>query len=833
MKEYQIRYELDGGVSNNPVSYTEHDEIRLKAPLREGYRFGGWQGSPSLIKKGSRGDRVLSAKWIKADVIDGTAPRKSLNHGCDDGLTHADSRLPVSAPACKGSRGENIYTVKTVYTDIRIDGEKDPAYDYGIHLRSDVSTHPEYYADKDTGFDAYIVRGQDGRAYFFIEVTDPDVIAPDEMWKKNPHRCDGIHLYTDYQTLVIGADPTLKKVRGLGLAVADNCRVVLTEKGYNVEFCLKNSAGTFNDGDLMSFAFFMCDCVSYESLEAHKKHNLRISSALTGNEKYVAPDSTKNDVFAFSEASATGKKLINERDGLVRTDDIISDVISGSRRTAIVYGKDSSAHTVTVLRRLADYLNSFCMPISLITEESPRRCEFDTEILIGVTEDGKNSELVEMTPYNGYGFKIADNSMHLVGWREEAFDKAAGLMLSAFEYVRAGGKSADIDSLFIGETGSVPCKNIPRIDGFVTVTDAGDGAYCIVVKPASAEVYEDYMSRLTESGFELYATNKMNTLMCHTYFDDTAVVTVTYDTNAENGNDLRIVVEPRVMTALPSTDVDEYTPKCQSSITQICPNRMTYIVKLDNGEFIIADSGQNKQVKYIYEELMRLSDDGKPVIALWTFSHFHQDHNGGFIEFVQNEEYMKNVKVKAVLYNTPEYQLISIASALDKRNMAKWESLLDRHGIQRYQARTGQRYRFANAEIKVIYTYEDLMPFFVYRDRTNPTSIVYVLTVEGQRLVITGDCCGEASRLMVARYGDTLKSDFVQLPHHGRGDGGTSPLFYEKVNADYIIWPGEPERLSSAEREALTKVKEYFVMCEGTVTLALPYRGKEDIIYHE
>ena len=133
--------------------------------------------------------------------------------------------------------------------------------------------------------------------------------------------------------------------------------------------------------------------------------------------------------------------------------------------------------------------------------------------------------------------------------------------------------------------------------------------------------------------------------------------------------------------------------------------------------------------------------------------------------------------------------------------------------------------RVANAELRVLYTYEDLMPFFVYRDRSNPSSFVYRLTVDGQSFIITGDCCGEASKLMVARYGDTLKADFVQLPHHGRGDGGTSPAFYEKVDADYIIWPGEPERLSPAEREALTKVKQYFVMCEGTVTLEIPYKG--------
>ena len=829
MKKYKITYELDGGIGHNPAEYTENEKVVLSAPIRPGYRFMGWQGAPSVIPEGSRGDRVLTAKWARINASAQLPIRRSVNFGCDDGIGHTAEPTPLSIPDRKGSRGEDIYTVKTVYTDIAVDGIKDAAYDYGLHFRSDVSTDPEYYADKDTGFDVYVIRGQDGCAYLFFEVTDPSVMAPDELWKKNIYRCDGIHIYSDLHGVIMGADPSCKKLRGTN---SNNCAVVLTEKGYNIELRLQNTAGFFNNGDILSYSFFMCDLVRFEGMDDYKKNNIRLSSALSGRDKYVSPKLDQNDVFTFSTESATGRELTDEYAGLEPTGDLIADIVSGARRTAIVYGNDSSAYTVTALRGLARYLNSFCAPISVIREDDERRREFSAEIIVGVTADGKNRDVIEATPYNGYGMSIDPDSLHLVGWREEALDKAIGLLVSAIDRVTVGGKTADMDSLYVGEFSSIPGASVPKINDFVTVTDAGDGAYCVLVKPVSAEQYEEYKARLAEKGFKLHASNKIGSLLCGTYYDDTAVITLTYDENPANGNDMRIVVEPIAMTALPSAEVKDYTPVCKSSITQIKPNRMTYIIKLDNGEFIIADSGQNRQYTYIYDELMRLSDDGKPVIALWTFSHFHQDHNGGFVEFVQNEEYMKNVTVKAVLYNTPEYQLISLASNLDKKNMAIWESLLDRHGIVRYQTRTGQKYRFANAEIEVLYTYEDLMPFFIYKDRSNPSSFVYRLTVDGQSLIITGDCCAEASSLMVARYGDELKADFVQLPHHGHGDGGTDPMFYEKVNADYIIWPGEPERLSPAEAGAIKKVKEYFVMCEGTVTLALPYKGEEDIIYH-
>ena len=68
-----------------------------------------------------------------------------------------------------GGRGQAVYTVKTAYTDIVIDGKKDPVYDYGIHLSGLIvpAEYREYYKDRPTNVEVYMVRGQDGRLYIF------------------------------------------------------------------------------------------------------------------------------------------------------------------------------------------------------------------------------------------------------------------------------------------------------------------------------------------------------------------------------------------------------------------------------------------------------------------------------------------------------------------------------------------------------------------------------------------------------------------------------------------------------------------------------------------
>ena len=67
---YSISYELDGGTADNPVSYTEQDEIVLHNPIKSGYTFIGWTYAgvtePELyvkIEKGSSGDKTFVAHY--------------------------------------------------------------------------------------------------------------------------------------------------------------------------------------------------------------------------------------------------------------------------------------------------------------------------------------------------------------------------------------------------------------------------------------------------------------------------------------------------------------------------------------------------------------------------------------------------------------------------------------------------------------------------------------------------------------------------------------------------------------------------------------------------
>ena len=154
---------------------------------------------------------------------------------------------------------------------------------------------------------------------------------------------------------------------------------------------------------------------------------------------------------------------------------------------------------------------------------------------------------------------------------------------------------------------------------------------------------------------------------------------------------------------------------------------------------------------------------------------------------------------------------------------------LTEKGTTFYRARTGQKYYFGDAEIEILWTFEDIAPHNIFlNDRSNPTCIGFTVTIAGQKLMITGDSSTEELKVAAIRYGDYLKSDLVQLSHHGYGDGTVPHKFYKLVDATYVFNSGLGVSYGSAEREVVNNAEFYFLREKlGTCIITLPYDGGE------
>jgi hypothetical protein len=103
---------------------------------------------------------------------------------------------------------------------------------------------------------------------------------------------------------------------------------------------------------------------------------------------------------------------------------------------------------------------------------------------------------------------------------------------------------------------------------------------------------------------------------------------------------------------------------------------------------------------------------------------------------------------------------------------------------------TGQRYYFANLEIEVVTTYEDLNPHRINNQNDTNTVLRFTFTnngAESYEMMWLGDANRYQSRFMCAMYGDNLKADLVQVAHHG--NVGCENDLYNEINANAVYFP--------------------------------------------
>ena len=99
---------------------------------------------------------------------------------------------------------------------------------------------------------------------------------------------------------------------------------------------------------------------------------------------------------------------------------------------------------------------------------------------------------------------------------------------------------------------------------------------------------------------------------------------------------------------------------------------------------------------------------------------------------------------------------------------------------------TGQELVLGDMTVEVLYTPADLRQGDL--NDYNDASLVMRLSVNGKTLLMTGDAATATWKLLASKYGSFLKSDYLQVPHHGAAGGGTVAA-YDLIDPDVLYWP--------------------------------------------
>ena len=229
---------------------------------------------------------------------------------------------------------------------------------------------------------------------------------------------------------------------------------------------------------------------------------------------------------------------------------------------------------------------------------------------------------------------------------------------------------------------------------------------------------------------------------------------------------------------------------------------LSYVIRLSDGRFIIFDGGWNFEPdrNRLFECLKEGSPDEKPVIAAWILTHPHGDHYLCFLGFM--EQYGDQVVIEKFLFNFPEFDDIEHYPKLKDPNAMQKEiapyqiipkvlAQVEKLGVPVYTPRTGQRYRIGDADCEILSCMDETIHC---SEKINALSLVIRMELGGQVILWTTDASFSFARIP-QRYGDYLKADILQIPHHGFqcGDAEEEIMGYDLISPKVCFMPVSDE----------------------------------------
>ena len=382
----------------------------------------------------------------------------------------------------------------------------------------------------------------------------------------------------------------------------------------------------------------------------------------------------------------------------------------------------------------------------------------------------------------------------------------------------------------------ISCPSGEHLGDFI----CSDDCFVRVIKVDGREVFDEFIENLTHNGdFKLYFTNKMDGNIFYTFKAPFGMLHTYY---TDYSSTVRLVFDSLESSILAPKEDNEYVKVCDPSLTvmsldykRMLPGAaygMSYVFTLSDGSYVIYDGGLSGDADHLIEflESNNKRQDGKVIVAAWIITHSHDDHYECLKTVL--EQFSDKINIEKFVFNEAREEYFKDGKGFDGFLTTNIYKLANGkyNNLKYVRLHTGQRMTVRDCVIEAFLTHEDLYPSVIVG--MNSTSLVTKVYLGGQTFMFLADEEGESDNILPKMYSDSLKSDFVQVTHHGYG-GGTDEL-YDLISPQYAMWPtaryffnlvkdGKWEKAHSIYLLETVKVKEAFIAEGGHKTLILPY----------
>lgn len=489
------------------------------------------------------------------------------------------------------------------------------------------------------------------------------------------------------------------------------------------------------------------------------------------------------------------------------------------------------------------------------------------EILVGATSHPESAEVMASIGYGDYAVRAVGNKIVVFSYTDVGYEEAVKKFTSL---LRAGINKADDGSVTltlaaedVNIVGTVEkmTATLPHYSGgrVVTVSNAGDGCYCVVIGETNEGEYKSYLTALAEDGYKTHCSNELAGNLFST------LCTADYTVNAgfyKNSEEVRIIIEPFTENTLPlaKTDIKAVTTPQLTMIgldnligTEYQKNGLCLIYRLADGSFVIIDGGHSEDATVVAADIISAlreqskeyaKSDAEIRIAAWIITHPHSDHFGAFVKGYGQFTKFKVDRVFANFWDEGTFH--AFQNAKDTFATGKYTtysqtpSVAEKLGAEYIVPHVGQVWWLGGTRFEFLYTLESFLPHST--PTFNTSSLIFrTVTTDASgkdyTVMVTGDATGYTMQIIADTFGEALKSDVVQLAHHGSitsGNSGGTLKAYGLMKPSVLLWPVGNDHYKTVKEYTYNFILHddrnpnfaelYVAGWQGnTVTISLPY----------